>query len=184
MPPPGGHQKTRLSAACISNSSARSCPSSSSTRTVGRSTAPEGLLHTWPLEPTVAEALARIRDPELTPALAAQVYVCRPPTDTPTGKYLGIAHIQRLLREPPHASIGTILDKDVEPVTTDATTGQVLWKHTYPCELVDNLHEGGPAATPTAVCGSITRPVSFRIAAMVRLVASSSTRAATKSAPR
>ena len=44
---------------------------------------------------------------------------------TPTGKFLGMVHIQRLLREPPHASIGTILDKDVEPVTTDATVGQV-----------------------------------------------------------
>lgn len=31
----------------------------------------------------------------------------------------------------------------------DAKTGQVLWKHSYECAIVDNLHEGGPAATPT-----------------------------------
>ena len=31
----------------------------------------------------------------------------------------------------------------------DATTGKELWAHSYECALVDNLHEGGPAATPT-----------------------------------
>ena len=31
----------------------------------------------------------------------------------------------------------------------DAQTGNVIWTHRYPCELNDNLHEGGPAATPT-----------------------------------
>lgn len=28
-------------------------------------------------------------------------------------------------------------------------TGQVLWTHRYPGELIPNLHEGGPCATPT-----------------------------------
>ncbi len=32
-----------------------------------------------------------------------------------------------------------------------ALTGEVLWKHTYPCALVDNLHKGGPACTPTVL---------------------------------
>ncbi len=31
----------------------------------------------------------------------------------------------------------------------DAKTGEKIWEHDYPCKLVDNLHEGGPAATPT-----------------------------------
>jgi flagellar motility protein MotE (MotC chaperone) len=74
---------------------------------------------------TVAEALARVRDPELTPALAAQVYVCRPPSDTPTGKYLGIAHIQRLLREPPSALVSGVADRDIDPLGPDVPLHEV-----------------------------------------------------------
>lgn len=50
---------------------------------------------------TVAEALARIRHQEEHPSLAAQVYVVRAPYETPTGRFLGTAHFQRLLGEPP-----------------------------------------------------------------------------------
>jgi Mg/Co/Ni transporter MgtE/sporulation protein YlmC with PRC-barrel domain len=74
---------------------------------------------------TVAEALARVRDPELTPALAAQVYVCRPPTETPTGKYLGIAHIQRLLREPPSTLVSAVVDSDIDPLTPDVPLSEL-----------------------------------------------------------
>jgi outer membrane protein assembly factor BamB len=31
----------------------------------------------------------------------------------------------------------------------DAQSGKEIWNHRYPCGLNDNLHEGGPAATPT-----------------------------------
>jgi CBS domain-containing protein/sporulation protein YlmC with PRC-barrel domain len=74
---------------------------------------------------TVAEALARVRSPELTPSLAAQVYVCRPPMDTPTGQYLGIAHFQRLLREPPSSLVSGVIETDLDPLPPAASLEQV-----------------------------------------------------------
>ena len=76
-------------------------------------------------EASIAEALAVVRRQELSTALACTVFVCRSPLETPTGRYLGMVHIQRLLREPPHNPVGGILDKDVEPLLPDATLGQV-----------------------------------------------------------
>ncbi|MGU3497343.1 magnesium transporter MgtE N-terminal domain-containing protein [Mycobacterium sp. C31M] len=72
---------------------------------------------------TVAEALARVRDPDLTPALASLVFVVRPPTATPTGRYLGCVHLQRLLREPPYVLVSGILDKDLPHLRPDETLG-------------------------------------------------------------
>jgi CBS domain-containing protein/sporulation protein YlmC with PRC-barrel domain len=73
-----------------------------------------------PPDATIAEALARVRNPDLSPALASQVYVCRPPTETPTGLYLGAAHMQRLLREPPGSLVSGVLDKTLTPLRPDA----------------------------------------------------------------
>jgi CBS domain-containing protein/sporulation protein YlmC with PRC-barrel domain len=88
-----------------------------------------GMMTTEPVilgpEASIAEALAVVRRAEISPALASTVYVCRAPHETPTGKYLGIVHIQRLLREPPHGSIGSILDKEIEPLGPEAPLGQV-----------------------------------------------------------
>src|SRR5204863_9918853 len=79
-----------------------------------------GLMTTEPViippDATVAEALALIRNPDLNPALAAQVYVCRPPTETPTGRYLGTVHFQRLLREPPPTLVSAICDTELDPL--------------------------------------------------------------------
>ena len=68
---------------------------------------------------TVAEALARVRDPDLTPALASMVFVVRPPTATPTGRYLGCVHIQQLLREPPASLVGGLVATDPAPLHPD-----------------------------------------------------------------
>jgi Mg/Co/Ni transporter MgtE len=68
---------------------------------------------------TVAEALARVRDPDLTPAVASLVFVTRPPTATPTGHYLGCVHLQRLLREPPAELVSGIVDKDLPSLSPE-----------------------------------------------------------------
>jgi flagellar motility protein MotE (MotC chaperone) len=70
---------------------------------------------------TVAEALAHIRQQDVTPAVAAQVYVARPPTETPTGTYLGVSHFQRLLREPPSTLLGGVIDPSIDPIRPDFT---------------------------------------------------------------
>jgi flagellar motility protein MotE (MotC chaperone) len=76
-------------------------------------------------EATIAEALARIRNSDLSPALASMVYVCRPPLETPTGRFLGVVHFQRLLREPPSNLVGGLLDTDIEWPRADSTLEQV-----------------------------------------------------------
>jgi flagellar motility protein MotE (MotC chaperone) len=78
-----------------------------------------------PPDATVAEALARIRQPELSPALAAQVYVCRAPLETPTGRFLGMVHFQRLLREPPASLVSAAVDNGVEPLRTEQPLNEV-----------------------------------------------------------
>ena len=74
---------------------------------------------------TIADALAHVRNPDLTPALAALVYVCRPPLETPTGRFLGVAHIQRLLREPPSTLVAGALDESMENLRSEATIDEV-----------------------------------------------------------
>ncbi len=61
-------------------------------------------------EVPVAEVLARIRQPGMGASLAAQIYVCEPPSVTPTGLYLGTVGFQRLLREPPSAPVGQCIE--------------------------------------------------------------------------
>ncbi|MFC4004272.1 magnesium transporter MgtE N-terminal domain-containing protein [Prauserella oleivorans] len=70
---------------------------------------------------TVAEALAHIRNPDLTAALASMVFVCRPPSATPTGRYIGCVHFQRLLREPPAELVAAAADTDLPPLPPTAS---------------------------------------------------------------
>ncbi|WP_434742759.1 magnesium transporter MgtE N-terminal domain-containing protein [Micromonospora sp. SH-82] len=78
-----------------------------------------------PPDATVAEALARIREPQLSPAVAAQVFVARPPLTTPTGRYLGMVHFQALLREPPADLLGGVVVNDIDPLRPDTPLPEV-----------------------------------------------------------
>ncbi|WP_039937715.1 magnesium transporter MgtE N-terminal domain-containing protein [Streptomyces himastatinicus] len=114
-----------------------------------------GLMTTEPIvlrpDATVADALARVRNQDLTPALAAQVYVCRPPDETPTGRYLGTIHFQRLLRDPPFTLVGAVVDTDLRPLRPD-TPLPVVAGHlaTYNLLAAPVVDEGG------ALLGAVT----------------------------
>ena len=88
-----------------------------------------GLMNPEPIvltgQTTVAEALARLRDPDLSPAMAAQAFVVRPPAQTPTGAYQGQCGVQRLLREPPGRRLRECLDLAPEPLPPDASSATV-----------------------------------------------------------
>src|SRR5699024_10846314 len=60
-----------------------------------------------------------------TPARSARGCVVRPPLEPPTGRLLGVVQLQRMLREPPHLSLGTLLVSGVEPVDPHDVIGKV-----------------------------------------------------------
>ena len=74
-----------------------------------------GLMTSQPLivapDAPVAEVLAQIRQPEIAATGAAQVYVCEPPTITPTGRFLGTVGFQELLRHAPAATVGECVEE-------------------------------------------------------------------------
>jgi CBS domain-containing protein/flagellar motility protein MotE (MotC chaperone)/sporulation protein YlmC with PRC-barrel domain len=74
---------------------------------------------------TVADALALVRNPDLSPALAAQVFVVRPPQATPSGRYLGTVHLQRLLREPPSTLVSALAENDPAALPPSTTIANV-----------------------------------------------------------
>jgi len=88
-----------------------------------------GMMTTEPLvmsaDATVAEALAAVRKSEISPALASQIFVCRQPLETPTGRFIGIVHYQRLLREPPATLLGSIVDTNTQGLNPEASLNEV-----------------------------------------------------------
>lgn len=86
-----------------------------------------GLMTTEPIvlppDSSIATALAQARRPELNPALASMIFVTRPPLETPTGRFIGVVHLQRALREPPSAMIGTIVEQ-VEELSPEDGIGK------------------------------------------------------------
>jgi flagellar motility protein MotE (MotC chaperone) len=88
-----------------------------------------GMMTTEPLimsaDYTVADALAVVRRSEISPALASQVFVTRQPLETPTGRFIGMVHYQRLLREPPATLLGSLVDTDTQGLSPDATLNEV-----------------------------------------------------------
>ena len=88
-----------------------------------------GMMTTEPIilsaDSTVADALAAVRQSEISPALASQIFICRQPLETPTGRFIGMAHYQRLLREPPSTLLGSIVDTDTQGLNPEATLNEV-----------------------------------------------------------
>lgn len=106
-----------------------------------------GLMTTDPIilppDATIAQALAMARRADIPPALAAIMFVCRPPLETPTGRFLGVVHLQRALREPPSTMIGSILDTDVDAVTPGDGIGTITrLLATYNLTAVPVVDEG------------------------------------------
>ena len=107
-----------------------------------------GMMTTEPIvmsaDYTVADALATVRLSEISPALASQVFVCRQPLETPTGRFIGMVHYQRLLREPPATLLGSIVDTDTKGVNPAASLSEVssyLASYNLLCLPVVDSHE-------------------------------------------
>lgn len=88
-----------------------------------------GLMNPTPIvlsaESSVAEGLASIRKQDLDPAMAAAVFVTLPPYECPTGKLIGVAHFQRMLRYPPNERLGNLVDTELEPVNVHTSAAEV-----------------------------------------------------------
>ena len=118
-----------------------------------------------PPDATVAEALARVREPQLSPAVAAQVFVARAPMATPTGRFLGMVHFQRLLREPPAQLLGGVVDNDIDPLEPATPLSEITRRMaTYnlvAMPVVDG-RAGWSARSPSTTCSTTYSPGDWR----------------------
>ncbi|MDO5025993.1 MAG: CBS domain-containing protein [Trueperella sp.] len=87
-----------------------------------------GLMTTDPIvlspDSTVATLLAHARRQDIPPALSTIVFISRPPLETPTGRFLGVVHLQQALRNPPATMIGHLMES-VEQLHPDDGIGTV-----------------------------------------------------------
>ncbi len=91
--------------------------------TAGGLMTPEPII--LPPTATVADALARLRDPDLSVPLAAQVFVCSPTLESPTGRFIGTVGFQRLLREAASKPIGRCIDEELASAPADTSDREV-----------------------------------------------------------
>lgn len=93
---------------------------------------------------TVADALARIREPDILVSIAAQVFVAYAPHYPPTGTYLGVVHFQRLLRESPNLTLGQCVDMEptISPTMVERDVAERLASYNLLAVAVcdDNNH--------------------------------------------
>ena len=134
-----------------------------------------GLMNPEPVvlgaQTTVAEALARVRDPDLAVPMAAQVFVCQPPLETPTGRYLGTVGIQRLLREAPGKPLGRCLEEDIEAVPVDLPHRDVAGRlAAYDVVALPVIDESGRLAGAVTVDDVLDRvlPTNWRMSLKAR----------------
>lgn len=91
--------------------------------TAGGMMTPEAIVLTP--EATVAEAIARLRDTDLPPAISVRLFVAESPTQAPTGKFLGSVTLPRLLREPPTYLVGDCINQDEPTLKPDTSEKEV-----------------------------------------------------------
>ena len=122
-----------------------------------------GLMTTEPIilppESTVATFLAQSRKAEVPPALAAVGFVCRPPLESPTGKFVGMIHFQRALRERPQRMVGSIVDTDVDSVRPEDSIGTVTrLLATYNLTAVPVVDDESLVGVQKTVKGFVSNP--------------------------
>ena len=115
---------------------------------------------------TVAEALAQIRQPDWVVSIAAQVFVCQPPFKAPTGKFLGTAHFQRLLREPPSLRAAPL--REQRPGRRPRTPPTARSPSCSPATTCSP----SPCATPPVTCSARSRSTTCSTASSGRAGAS------------
>jgi CBS domain-containing protein len=81
---------------------------------------------------TVAEAIARLRDADLPPALSARLFITEVPIVPPTGNFLGSVTLPRLLREPPTRAVGELIGSDeatLQPSSHESEVAHLLARY-------------------------------------------------------